>query len=130
MSLNVKTFNNCVAKIRLGSLQRKLFIDIKFMKNLSGILNILYNEGYILGFYNKANGYCRVYLKYYNNCALTGNLICFYKSRRKFFVKLRDLERFAHKGELYILSTSLGFLTLRECLVHRVGGIFILKVGL
>lgn len=118
--------SNLFSKIVNGSLSGKFFIKIQKSTKLIQILNILNNEGYIKSFKIDKN-YLYIYLKYIENKPVLKKIILISKPGKRFYIKNKNV--FKLQDNLYILSTSNGFLTHIEAKKKNLGGELICKIN-
>jgi len=92
------------------------------------ILNILYEEGYIRGFYevsiNKGNSRAFCVLLKYNAQGVPAIISIFRvsKSSRRIYTSLKALWKPKNTGGIFILSTTQGLLVDREARLRNLGG--------
>lgn len=89
-------------------------------------LNVLWDEGLILGFRNSIffNQHYEIYLKYNKNSNLSNisNVKILYQSNNKLYLSLKQLWKINITTEILILSTSKGLLTHNDCKKYKIGG--------
>ena len=95
------------------------------------LLNILWNEGFILGYkvsYLNLE-FLKVFLKYKENKPVINSIKLISKPGRRLYYKVSQLWKLDSKKKLFILSTSKGLMTIHECKKTRIGGqpLFIIK---
>ncbi|MGX7577356.1 30S ribosomal protein S8 [Candidatus Vidania fulgoroideorum] len=94
---------------------KKVFFTYK-SKYIINVLKVLKHLKIIKNFfYKKKNLMCVL-----NNYSLYKKLKIISKSSKKIYFKCTDLKKYYDKN--YILSTSHGLLTLKECLIKNIGG--------
>lgn len=115
---------NMYANLKNGQLSKKPFIFQKKTSICSKILNILWDEGYILGYkiYHNNPTCFIIFLKYYkfNPCINKINAIS--KPSRRVYLSIKDIWKIENELGLYILSTNKGILSLKNCKRLNVGG--------
>lgn len=123
--LNYLVYNNLIG-LKNSSLANKIFIELYYNNIFIFILNFLYRKGFILGYVYNNYKKVRIFLKYYKDKGLLSNL-CFYKNKPYIsFKALKYIRRsYYYENYLYFLSTSFGFLTLRDIFFYNysLGGI-------
>ena len=102
------------ASIQNGQLANKLFILQKKTKLCSLILNILWDEGYILG-YKIENKHFKVFLRYKNNNPVISSLKSISKPGNRIYYTCKQIWKINSSKGLIILSTNKGLLTLMDC---------------
>jgi small subunit ribosomal protein S8 len=112
---------NMFASIQNGQLANKLFILQKKTKLCSLILNILWDEGYILG-YKIENKHFKVFLRYKNNNPVISSLKSISKPGNRIYYTCKQIWKINSSKGLIILSTNKGLLTLMDCKKKKVGG--------
>jgi len=103
---------------------RKSIIQVPNQKILISFLNVLWDEGYILGYKRSTLNKTKysVFLKYNNNQPAIKKVEFISKpSTRKYF-SLRQLWKIDLSIGTAILSTSKGILSLNSCKKYGVGG--------
>jgi ribosomal protein S8 len=97
--------------------QKKNFICIE-------ILNLLWDEGFILGYKTcKSNsGILKIFLKYTNKIPTINSLIMLTKPGSRFYYSSKQIWKLNLTKGLVILSTNKGFLTLEDCKKGKIGG--------
>lgn len=111
-----------MSSIKNGQLVNKPFVKQKKKKNYEMLLNILWDEGYILGYKFESNEIL-VYLKYNKDKspAIT-NLKLISKSSLKVYYSVKQLWKFNVNQNLMILSTNRGLLSVNSCKKLGIGG--------
>ena len=130
------TFNNPLgdlfARIRNASITKFPEVIVRRSKFIIKVLNWFYIEGYIRGFSFLNNKQLVVKLKYIYNQPLIKQLDQVSTPSKKFYFSLKKLKRLIknkrHLGDIYIISTSQGLLTLNQCILKKIGGILIFKI--
>jgi ribosomal protein S8 len=110
--------------IKNGQNSNKSFILHPKNKSCSYILNILWEEGYILGYTvsKKLPNMFEIFLKYQFNNAIIKHLTLIKKPSRKTYCSLKQLNKFDFNLGLILLSTNKGILTLNSCKKLNIGG--------
>lgn len=90
-------------------------------------LNVLWDEGYILGFQKSIllSQHYEIYLKYnkLNNLFKNySNIIILYKSKDNIYLNVKQLWKIKLTTETLIVSTSKGLLNLNTCRKYNIGG--------
>jgi len=100
----------------------------KNTKHKQLILNVLWNNGYIL-FYKICRLKLKIVLKYYKNKSII-NFIKFYKkTTTKVYFSVKQILKFKiNKNIDFIFSTSYGLKTLINCKKFNIGGNLLLVI--
>lgn len=112
---------NMLSNIKNAQKINKTIIFQKKTYLCKTFLNLLWNEGLILGFRdsNIINNYYEIFLKI--NFSIK-NIKIVYKKRKHNFLTLDQLWKINYTYELLIIMTKKGFLTLENCKKNRIGG--------
>ena len=115
---------NMFAHIQNGQLANKSFIIQKRTKICSLFLDILWNEGYILGYKIniKDNTTVKIFLKYKNNKPSISSIKAISKPGKRIYYNTKQLWKINSFEGLLIISTNKGLLTLPECKINNIGG--------
>ena len=113
------------ANIKNGQLAKRSYIDQKRKKLCEVFLNILWNEGFIIGYKiegrNRDN--LRIFLKYIENGKPSiNNIKTISKPGRRLYYSLKQIWKIDSSKTLIIFSTNQGLKTLPECKKLRLGG--------
>jgi len=112
---------NMFASIQNGQLANKAFILQNKTKLCSSVLNILWDEGYILGY--KIEEKCfKIFLRYKNNTPVISSLKSISKPGNRLYYSCKQLWKINSTKGLIIISTNKGLLTLNECKKQKLGG--------
>lgn len=123
------SLNFMFSVINSASISNKGDVNIPTSKKCLKVLSVLYREGLIRGYaYNKYR--INIYIKF---CGSTVKPVIRHiqpisLSGRPLYVNVKMLAKLSHCNEIFILSTSKGFLTLKEALYQNVGGILFCKI--
>ena len=112
---------NMFASIQNGQLANKSFILQKKTKLCSSILNLLWDEGYILG-YKIEEKYFKIFLRYKNNNPVISSFKSISKPGNRLYYTCKQLWKINSTKGLLIISTNKGLLTLNECKKQNLGG--------
>lgn len=126
-----KKFWNFVSIINNGQLSKKLTVKFKKKKSCERLLNILWDEGYILGYKTSKNNssIIVVYLKYNNNLPSISKIRIISKSSLRVYYSVKQLWKLKENQGLIILSTTKGLLSVNSCKKFGIGGEPILIVN-
>jgi small subunit ribosomal protein S8 len=130
MSVN-HSVSDLVARLRNGYLSKKPAIVINFSKIQQGILDILKDEGFILGFAVIEEGskkYFNVSLSYVNSRPALNNITVISKPGRRVYSSYNDLPVVNNGLGLVILSSSKGIITDYQARENKIGGEVLIKI--
>ena len=117
---------NMFSSIKNAQLANKTVVFQKKNNICFLFLNVLWDEGLILGFRNSIffNQHYEIYLKYNKNSNLSNisNVKILYQSNNKLYLSLKQLWKINLNQDLLILSTNKGILSLDNCKKLKVGG--------
>lgn len=129
--MNIKTIA-FLTQLKNASLINKEFIKVDCNKFTKRVLEILYNEGFILNFRinKKLNLFndtfeAGVHLRYINQKPIFNNLTFVSTPSYKRVLSYKQICRLIVKKKLFIFSTDSGLLTLEECKKYHKGGILL-----
>ena len=113
------------ANIKNGQLAKRSYIYQKRKKLCELFLNILWNEGFIIGYKiegkNKDN--LKIFLKYIENRKPSiNNIKVISKPGRRITYSLKQIWKIDSSKTLIIFSTNQGLKTLAECKKLQLGG--------
>ena len=113
-----------LANLKNGQLSKKPYIFQKKNIICSKILNILWDDGYILGYkiYSNKPYFFIIFLKYYKNNPCITRIHGFSKPSRRFYMSVKEIWKIENEVGLLILSTNKGVLPLKTCKRFNVGG--------
>lgn len=119
-----KKFWDLISIIINAQIVNKLTIEYKKKKNCEMLLNILWDEGYILGYKNLLNksDTVRIYLKYSNNIPVINKFKVLSKPSLKIYYSSKQLWKININQSLLILSTTKGLLSMESCKKFGIGG--------
>lgn len=114
---------NLIASLRNAQSVNKAFILHKRKKNCEALLNVLWDEGFILGYkIFPQNHILKVYLKYVRNLPVINNIKVVSKPGFRIYYSYKNLIKFNTLNGMLILSTNQGIKTSEECKNLRLGG--------
>ena len=116
-----KAIYNMFSQIKNAQINQKSVIFIKTQKQCQQLLNLLWVNGFIIG-YKFINNKIKIFLKYTNNQPVINNLKFISKPSRKIYFSNYKLWKIDATKFFLIISTSRGFLTLFECKKQSLGG--------
>jgi small subunit ribosomal protein S8 len=115
---------NMISNIKNGQVVKKAFIILPPKKLCVSFLNILWNEGFILGYKiekRQANK-IKIFLKYKNGVPVINSLISISKPSLRKYYSLNQLWKIKSNNSLLIISTNKGLHSLEECKKLGFGG--------
>lgn len=112
------------ANIQNGQIAKRSFVIQKKKKICESILNLLWNEGFILGFkpFNKEFTQFKIFLKYINGKPLIKTLKPISKPGLRIYYSLDQIWKIDTSKTFIIISTNKGLKTLVECKKLGIGG--------
>jgi small subunit ribosomal protein S8 len=111
-----------VNNIKNGQKSKKSFV-INKRNNLSiSLLNVLWKEGFILGYTVEDKNKLKIFLKYKNSNSALKFIQVLSKPSKKIYFSSSKLWKLQINFGVAVISTSKGFLTLNECKRLNIGG--------
>lgn len=119
--------HNLISTLKNGILIKKQVIYKKFNKEDQELLNILWNEGLILGYKKLRNNnfdfnIIKIFLKYKKNNSVINSINIISKPSLRVYCSLEDLWKLKNVQGLIIISTDSGLKTIYECKNLNLGG--------
>ena len=119
--------HNLISTLKNGILIKKQVIYKKFNKKDQELLNILWNEGLILGYKKLCNNnfdfnIIKIFLKYKKNNSVINSINIISKPSLRIYCSLEDLWKLKNVQGLIIVSTDSGLKTIYECKNLNLGG--------
>ena len=114
-----------ISIINNGQLAKKSVVKQYRKKSCEFILNIMWNEGFILGYkYSKNNPkFIKIFLKYKNGKSVINNMKILSKPSLRIYYSVKQLWKLESDTRgLLILSTNKGFMSSNECKKKNIGG--------
>ena len=113
-----------IANIKNGQMSRRSFILQKQKKICKLFLNILWNEGYILGYknYNNNSNKIKIFLKYYQGKPIINSLKLISKPGQRISYSIKQIWKINSNKTLIIFTTNQGLLTINDCKKLKIGG--------
>jgi small subunit ribosomal protein S8 len=130
MSVN-HSVSDLVARLRNGYLSKKPVIKINYSKLQEGILEILKNEGFILGFAKVEEGskkHFNVSLSFVNNRAAINEISVISKPGKRIYSTYNDIPVINNGLGMVILSSSRGIITDYQARDQKIGGELLIKI--
>ena len=115
---------NMFDNIKKGQLARRNFIINKRKKICELFLQILWNEGFILGYKTDANDYNKIiiFLKYNNKKPVINSIKLISKPSRRLYYSIKQIWKIDSSKSFIIFSTNKGLKSISECKKLRIGG--------
>jgi small subunit ribosomal protein S8 len=107
--------------IQNGQIVKKSFVIQKKTKISEVFLNILWDEGYILGYKNSQNR-LKIFLKYVNGIPAIRSFNIISKPSKKVYYSTKQIWKIQSNQNLLIVSTSKGLKSLLNCKKANLGG--------
>jgi len=115
---------NMIANIRNGQIVKKSFI-LQSKKNIcESLLNVLWDEGFILGYKISENNpnVLKIFLKYKNGKPAINSLKLISKPGLRVYYSVKQLWKLNVNNGTIILSTNKGVMSINECKKLNLGG--------
>jgi len=104
-----------------GQLTKKNFVILPKTKFCASFLNILWDEGIILG-YSIISDSLKIFLKYKNGKPVITKLNYISKPGKKIYYNVKQLWKINQTNGVFILSTTKGLMSLDNCKKYKIGG--------
>ena len=125
------TLRNISADLKNSQISSKNIIFQPKTKLAIAFLNILWDEGFILGYktHTSNSKLLKIFLKYKNKIPVINSLKLISKPSRQIYYSVSDLWKLDSKKNLIIFTTSKGLMTINECKQTKTGGkpLFIIR---
>jgi small subunit ribosomal protein S8 len=112
---------NMFSIIQNGQIIKKSFVIQKKTKNCEAFLNILWDEGYILG-YKKSQKKLKIFLKYENGIPVIKLFKISSKPSKKKYYSVKQIWKINSTKMFFIFSTPKGLKSLFDCRKQNLGG--------
>jgi len=114
---------NMFANIQNGQISKKKVIFQKRKKICELFLNILWNEGFILGYvFDKKSNQFKIFLKYNKNKPVIKKIKNISKPGLRVYYSIKQLWKIESNKTFLIISTNQGLKTLDQCKKLNIGG--------
>ena len=110
-----------ISSINNGQLAKKAFVVQSSKKLSKEILNILWDEGFILGYKESFNS-LKIYLKYHKGFPAISLIKTLSKPSLRIYLSSNQLWKINFTSGLVILSTTKGLMSDNECKKNKLGG--------
>jgi len=116
--------SNMISAINNGQLAKKSFVLLPKKKACQNILNVLWDEGFILGYKIPKNSpnTLKIFLKYQNGSPVINLIKRLSKPSLRVYYSVKQLWKMDSSKGLVILSTNKGFMTNIDCKKFLLGG--------
>ena len=113
-----------ISNIKNSQLVNKTFVIQKKKKICEQILNLLWNEGFILGYkiLKKTPNKIKIFLKYYKGEPVINSIKIISKPNLPIYYSLKEIWKIDSSQGTVIISTNKGFMTNNECKKKKLGG--------
>ena len=115
------TIYNMLSSIKNGQLSYKQTIKQIKTKKTEELLNILWDEGFILG-YKKNKNKLIIFLGYKNNNPLINTIKIISKPNLRVYYSVKQLWKLNINDGIIIFSTNKGLLSINTCKKLKIGG--------
>lgn len=121
---------NMLANIKNGQIAKKAFVIHPHKTLCSLLLDILWDEGFILGYrlFDTRLKKLKIFLKYKNGRPVINSITTLTKPGLRRYYSLNQLWKIKLNNELLIISTNQGLLSLENCKKLKLGGELFLLV--
>lgn len=124
---------NCIAILKKAILSNKINCNIPYTKYNFLFLYFLYRNGYISSMnLEKKERKINVIFKRYQDRYVLHHIKNYYKPGHLNLYNLKRIVQLKNKKNIqtiYVLWTSIGFLTVQEAFYRRIGGILVCKLN-
>ena len=113
-----------ISTINNGQLAKKAFVLQTNKKACQGILNVLWDEGFILGYKISKNNIktIKIFLKYKNGFSAISLMKALSKPSLRVYYSVKQLWKLDSSKGIVILSTNKGFMSNNDCKNFFLGG--------
>lgn len=116
-----KSLYNLLTEIKNAQLNKTVFIIYKKTNHCKFMLNILWENGFILGYSLINSNEYKVFLKYYNNKPSVNSIRKLFSNQKRFLC-LKQLWKIKTRNVILIITTNKGIKVLFECMKLNIGG--------
>ena len=112
------------ANIKKGQLSKRDFIFNKRKKYCESFLQILWNEGFILGYKigSEQSNKIKIFLKYKNGKPVIRSIKLISKPSRRIYYSVKQIWKINSSKSFIIFSTNKGLKSIIECKKLKIGG--------
>jgi ribosomal protein S8 len=115
---------NIIANIKKGQLNRRAFIFNRKKKFCESLLNILWDEGFILGYTIELNNSnkIKIFLKYKNGKPTINSIKFLSIPSFRIYYSVKQIWKIDSSKSFIIFSTNKGLKSITECKKLKIGG--------
>jgi len=115
---------NMISNLKNGQLSKKVSITQKKKKICTEVLNVLWDEGFILGYRNHPTkmGLVIIFLKYVKHEPSIRNIVSISKPSCRVYFSLKNIWKLESGVSLVIFSTNKGVCSTKLCKQLKIGG--------
>ena len=115
---------NVIANIKKGQLNRRAFIFNRKKKICEAFLNILRDEGFIIGYKIELNNSksIKIFLKYKNGKPTINSIKFLSIPSRRIYYSVKQIWKIDSSKSFIIFSTTKGLKSIIECKKLKIGG--------
>jgi len=121
-----------VASLNQSSKARKKITVVRYSNIINNICSLLYKKGYIVNYKIIENNYIVVQSKYHNNLPVISVIERISRPGRRVFMsnnQLKDLHKYILGNSVYVVSTSAGIYTAKDCILRGLAGELLFKIN-
>ena len=125
LSLNkIMALHQLLANLKNGQQVKRTFVFQKRKKICEHVLELLWNEGYILGYQIIFMDYpkIKIFLKYSKGRPVIKTIKSLSKPGKRLYYSLSQLWKIRSNSSFFVFSTNKGLKTLDECKRDKIGG--------
>lgn len=122
------TLSNFFSNLKNHSLSKKTILKQQKTKQIIQLVHLLVNEGYIKGYYLSEKNMIHIMLKYNQDQGVIHQIQQISTPGKRIYIKNKWLYK-NNTPNLYIISTSKGFVTQNQALKLNLGGELICKIN-
>ena len=117
------------ASIKNGQLAKRKYIIQKKKKICEAYLNVLWDEGFIIGYKNIDDTHLKIFLKYINDKPVITNLKTISRPGHRLYFSAKQIWKLDSTKTFIIFSTSKGIKSIVDCKKENLGGEPVLLVS-
>jgi small subunit ribosomal protein S8 len=113
-----------IANLKKGQLAKRNFIFNNRKKICESFLQILWNEGFILGYKidSKNDNTIKIFLKYKDGKPVINSIKFISKPSRRVYYSIKQIWKIDSSKSFIIFSTNKGLKSITECKKLKIGG--------
>lgn len=113
---------NMFTAIKNGQIAKRQFIIVKYKKICELFLQVLWDEGFIMGYTKINQKNIKIYLKYKNNKPVINSLNSITKPGKKIHYSIKQIWKINSNKSFILFSTHKGIKTIKDCKKLNLGG--------